>query len=91
VATLPAIDTWTETIDRLMYVAHARVSETWRGQLFAASTFMLITHDVPRYRGRVIARERLQHQLARLEFLPDGGVHRFGMPPIGRVRDLGRR
>lgn len=82
---------WTEIIDRLMYVAHARAAATWRGQLFAASTFVLCTHDMPRYKGREAAAQRLAGLMARRELIgPDGGVHRYGMPPIGWIRDLKR-
>jgi hypothetical protein len=87
---MPPIDTWTEIVDRLMYVAHARVEETWRGQLFAASAFVIVSHDVYRDRGRVMARQRLEQLLAARHFIPDGGVHRHNMPPVGKVRDLGR-
>ncbi len=81
---------WTDSIDVAMYAAHAGAHEVYRGQIFGASCFVLCDGTLPRWQGRQSARWRPQQLLAQHHFIPDGGVHRFGMPVVGAVRDLGR-
>jgi hypothetical protein len=89
--------TWTERIDDEAFVAVAEFSETYRGMVFAASTFLLQPWGTwtARRRAREEAEVKLEVELRRgdhIERLKGGGFyqHRFGMPCVGHLRDLRR-
>ena len=89
--------TWTERIDDEAFAAVAEFSETWHGMVFAASTFLL--QPLGTWRERIAAREKVEQKLAielrrgdHLIKAQGGGYYqgRFGMPMVGKTRDLHR-
>jgi hypothetical protein len=84
---------WTEPVDGQAYAAIAMASETWRGGIYQAGTFLLVPRDVPRYRARREVQEKLAAEMERGDHRRSSTVafmHRFGMPLVGWVRDLRR-
>lgn len=87
--------TWTERIDDKAFVAIAEFSETYRGMVFTASTFLLEPCGTERSAARENAEAKLEAELHRGDHLikaRDGGHYqgRFGMPCVGHLRDLRR-
>jgi hypothetical protein len=90
--------TWTEPIDRESFAAIAEFSEVYRGVIFRASTFLLAEWTGRRGHDKAMTFEKVTIML---EEELKAGVHcalsrggwrhnRFGMPAVGRVRDLNR-
>ncbi len=85
---------WREEIDSQAYAMVALATEVWRGGVYAAGTFLLVSRDVSVYRAREHVCEKLSREmkdLTHVRALNPGYVqHRHGMPWRGWVRDLRR-
>jgi len=91
--------TWTERIDDKAFAAIAEFSETYRGHMFAASTFLLwLIGQISGWAAKRVAKEKaeakLQVELRRGDHqgtgMGDYHHHRHGMPMVGKIRDLNR-
>ena len=88
--------TWIEKVDSRCIAGIARGSETWKGVIFAASTFVLVEVDpvrpwVSASSAKSRALGKLTGELSRGEHCKDGRFfNRHGMPMIGYLRDLRR-
>ncbi len=89
--------TWTERIDDRAFAAIAEFSETNRGYVFSASTFLL--GESGTWMHRRAAREKVEQKLSEelrrgdhIVWTSLGGYyhHRFGMPCMGKIQDLNR-
>lgn len=85
---------WVERVDHQAYAVLARAQETWRGGIYAASTFLLVPAGTRRWQAIKEARDKLDDEMRRRVHVraasPGAYMHRFGMPLIAWLRDLRR-
>ena len=82
---------WVEEIDESAYAVVSMAEEVYHGNIFQASTMLLVPADTPRHRARQGALEKLVGEMRSGSHLKIRyAASRFGMPMIGKVRDLRR-
>lgn len=86
---------WAERIDGDAFAACARFEEVHKGDIYAASTFLLVSRSEKGWHGwRDKVEAKLRDEMERKVHLVYGGKsweqQRRGMPLVGRVRDLRR-